>query len=121
MADPMTANPQQTRLIVTSRLLGELTAQQTQIVRLLRSLRLGQSNPSGDQQWKPPGRTNGHRTPCAGSAAAMPDARVVLEVALPHPTKRDYNYFTELERRLAELSDPPVPSPAGGKRANGHQ
>ena len=76
MADPMTANPQQTRLIVTSRLLGELTAQQTQIVRLLRSLRLGQSNPSGDQQWKPPGRTNGHRTPCAGSAAAMPDARV---------------------------------------------
>ena len=59
MAEQMAANPHQTRLIVTARLLGELTAQQRQMVQLLRSLRIGPTNSNGGHQPTPPGQPPG--------------------------------------------------------------
>ena len=76
----MAEDPQHARLLTIARLLNELVAYQSDLVRQLRTVRMAQRRPI----MRPRGET-----------------------PLPHPTKRDYDYFTELEQRLSELANRP--------------
>jgi hypothetical protein len=107
----MTEDPQQTRRLLLTRIVKHLSAQQVDLCDQLRTVR-SELSPHAT------GTSSGWRlstAPAPPTAFCIP-ARLV-ERPLRHPTRRNYNYFTELDLRLSELAAG-VSTPSGrGVRA----
>ena len=91
----MTEDPQQTRQLLVARIIEHLSAQQVDLCDQLRSARSALSPHSGEA-------SSGWRlstAPAPPTAFCIPTRSV--ERPLRHPTRRNYNYFTELDLRLS--------------------
>jgi hypothetical protein len=88
MAEDPPAHPDEARLRVLIDILGRAVASQAELAAHLRAMRLG-----------------------GGSCGTGLNGTRAFEAPLPRPTKRDYNYFNELDRRLSALRAEPLHEP----------